>query len=69
MEQREFDQIESVIQAKEAELEVMKQKLESPDVVSDAKKLIEISQQAASIEKDIETLYARWQYLEDKAQK
>lgn len=68
-EQREYEQIESVVLAKEAELEVLKKQLESPDVISNAKKLVEISQQCASAEKDIESLYARWEELESKAQK
>lgn len=69
MEQREYDSIEQVIAEKEELLTDLQGKLDSPEVVSDHNKIVELSQQIIKLEQEIESMYARWQYLENKTGK
>ena len=62
-EQRELDGMEETIQKAEARLEALTQESGTPAVVSNASKLLEITQEMGKLEKEIERLYARWQEL------
>lgn len=65
-EQREFEQIESVILEKEGLLESLKKEMESPEASVQSAKLLEFSQKIASLQSEVEGLYLRWQELEKK---
>lgn len=67
-EQREYETIEAVIATKDETLTQLKTKIESPEVVSNPRDLMELSQKIHDLEKEVEELYARWQYLENKVQ-
>lgn len=63
-EQREYDQMEAIVMEKENALMELRMQLESPDVISNPKKLVEVSEQISRREDEMEKLYLRWQYLE-----
>lgn len=65
-EQRELDQMESVIQAEEAALAALQANLTAPEVANNYVKLAEVSKAAEIAQKKIETLYARWDELSKK---
>ncbi|HBF14059.1 MAG TPA: ABC transporter ATP-binding protein [Deltaproteobacteria bacterium] len=62
-EQRELDGMEEKIQKQESELEYLTAQMALPEINSNAPKLLEISQTMGKIQKEIETLYARWAQL------
>ena len=64
-EKKEWQTIESQIEAAEAEKDRIQDKMGHPEVASDAAKLHEAYNQLTAIEKKIELLYARWAELEE----
>ena len=65
-EEREYTTIEETISVKETEIEKLKANLGTPEILADAKKLVEISTEVHNLESDVEKMYARWQELEAK---
>lgn len=63
-EQRELDQMEELVLSKETKLIELREQLESPEVVSNSKRLLEVSQSISQLEDEVEKLYIRWQHLE-----
>lgn len=63
-EQRELSNIEEQLPLLEEELEKYQQKLCDPKVMSDAEKLTEISQLLHTCQVKVETMYERWEELE-----
>jgi ATP-binding cassette subfamily F protein uup len=63
-EQREYDQMEAIVMEKENALMELRMQLELPDVISNPKKIVEVSSQISKLEDEMEKLYLRWQYLE-----
>ncbi len=66
MDQREFDQMEEKILEAESELEDAQSQLELPEVVSNSRKLAEISKKTDEARTKVEKLYARWTELENR---
>lgn len=66
LEQREWDQIESLIHAAEEKLRTLHTDLENPSVTSDPKRLQECYAQLQPTQEDIDRLYERWAELEAK---
>ncbi len=62
-EQRELDNMEETIQKAEAKLAELTEQSNSPAVVSNATKLLEITQEMGKAQKEVERLYARWAEL------
>lgn len=62
-EQREFDGMEKKIQDTEAKLAAITEESALPEVVSNAKRLSEITQEMAALQAEIDRLYARWAEL------
>lgn len=65
-EQHEYQTLEPKIAAAEAELATLNQALLAPENASDAAQLMAIDQSIQSLTTQIDTLYARWQLLEEK---
>ncbi|MGZ3692021.1 MAG: ATP-binding cassette domain-containing protein, partial [Pseudobdellovibrio sp.] len=63
----EFDKIEAVIAAEEARLTALNVELNLQETQSNFTKLNEITQQIATCEKNVETLFSRWEYLTEKS--
>ena len=55
--------MEDLIAQKESELEKLEVKLQSNEVTSDGKKLLSVTQEMGKLQKKIEGLYERWDYL------
>ena len=66
MEKREFDELEPKIMELEETLEEVQAEMSSQDVVSDSTKLQACYERSEELQKEIETLYARWAELEEK---
>lgn len=62
-EQKEFDEMEAVILAKETQLSHFQNELSLPEVQVNSSKLLEVTKSIFQLEAEIETLYARWQEL------
>jgi ABC transport system ATP-binding/permease protein len=62
-EQRELDGMEETIQKAEAKLAELTEQSNSPAIVSNATKLLEITQEMGKAQKEVERLYARWSEL------
>lgn len=65
-EQREWDQLESQIEAAEQKLAELQQALTSSEVVADYQKLQEATEHLGQAQKRVDLLYRRWQELSDK---
>jgi ATP-binding cassette subfamily F protein uup len=63
-EQRELSRIEGKIEAAEAELERLKERLNDPEVATDHVKIQECWAQVQQAEERVAALYARWEELE-----
>ncbi len=66
-EEREFAGIEATILLKETRREELAGLVQSPDVQKDATKAKAVSHELSTLEREIESLYARWQELSDLA--
>ncbi|MBW1635530.1 MAG: ABC-F family ATP-binding cassette domain-containing protein [Deltaproteobacteria bacterium] len=64
MDQREYDQMEEKITVLERCIEELELKMEQPEIVSDSVKLAECWQELETARSDAESLYARWDELE-----
>lgn len=62
-EQRELDGMEEKIQKSESQLEKLADQLTLPEITCNAAQLLEITQEMGKLQKEIETLYARWAEL------
>lgn len=62
-EQRELDGMEATIEKAEKRLAELTAESGKPEVVSNASKLLEITSEMGTLEKEIARLYARWQEL------
>ena len=63
-EEREYAGIEENVLTAEAEVERLSAQLEDPDVQSDGRKLVELTEKLTNATAEVERLYARWQELE-----
>lgn len=66
MEQREWDSMEQSIMEAEEKVESLQHQMEA--AMSDPQKLQDICQQLTQAQEKIQTLYARWEFLENKLQ-
>jgi ABC transport system ATP-binding/permease protein len=66
MEQREYDGIEAAIHAAEEVRAAKEAESQSPDVVSDHKRIEAVYAELSAAEKEVERLYMRWSELEEK---
>ena len=66
MEEREWDQIEEKISAAEAALNAAQARLGEPAVMADRLRMTDASKSAAAAQAAVDTLYARWQELDQK---
>lgn len=66
MDQREYDQIEETIAAEEERVELLQNKMEMPDIVSDPDGLAQCWQELEATQAKVEQLYNRWDELEGK---
>ena len=66
LEQREWDQIESLIHDAEAKLSKVHRDLEDPAVTSDPRRLQECYAQLEPSQAEVDRLYERWAELESK---
>lgn len=66
MEQREFDEMDKKVEKLEMKIEEHKEKMASPEVLSDHKKLQEMGDALEKDETELAKLYERWQVLEEK---
>ncbi len=64
MEQREFDGMEDKIADLEAQLTALHSESENPEVITNSKRLLELSEKISSLETEINTCYQRWAQLE-----
>ena len=62
-EQHELDNMEATIQKAEAKLATLTQESTEPQVIANAKRLVEISAEMAVLQAEIDRLYARWSEL------
>jgi len=62
--QREYDGLEARIAEAEAALRALNEEAERPDVVVNGPRLVELSQEIATLTASIDALYARWAELE-----
>jgi ATP-binding cassette subfamily F protein uup len=62
----EFEKIEAKIAEEEALLQQLQSTLSSPESQSNFQKLADLTNTIAGTEKQIETLFARWEYLTEK---
>lgn len=65
-EKRELEQMEGKIDAAEKQVALLHQKVEDPIISSDSLRLQEACQQLQTAQDQLETLFKRWQELEDK---
>lgn len=65
-EKLEWESMEERIQKTESELSVLQMQLQSPETVSHAAKLLEITEQMQKLQEQLDQLYARWAELEGK---
>ena len=66
-EEIEFKKMESVIQAKEMELQKTQKLINDPETQADSQKINEYYSKIGFLEKEIESLYHRWSELESKS--
>ena len=66
-EQKELDGMEQTILGIESEIEALQKKLEDPALSSDAQKSLEVYSHLAASQQRVETLYARWEKLENQS--
>ncbi len=66
LEQREFDGMEAKIQELEDQVLALRKESEKPEVVTDAKRLLELSESITELESKMNGHYARWAELEKK---
>ncbi len=62
-EQRELDGMEAVIEKKETRLKSLTEESEKPEIASHATKLLAITEEMSTLQKEIEQHYARWTEL------
>ncbi len=62
--QRDWEQIESMIAKAEASLDLANQKVSDPSIASSSIKLQEACLEAEKIQAEVDRLYARWSELE-----
>ncbi|MEJ5368478.1 MAG: ABC-F family ATP-binding cassette domain-containing protein [Bryobacteraceae bacterium] len=67
LEQREFEQLEQRIAEAESRLAAAKQLLQTPETVSDPRRLEAAWQEVQSAQEEVDRLYARWLELEEKS--
>lgn len=67
LEQREFDNIEARVEASDERLRAAHARVEDPAVATDAAELIKALAEVEVAQADIDTLYARWAELTEKA--
>ena len=67
LEAREYAGIEQRIADAEQVLESKRTELDNPAIVSDASRLVAAHAEVEAAQKNLDTLYARWAELEDKA--
>lgn len=67
-EQRELDGMEQAILAKESEIASLQKKLENPAVQADPKESLDIYRTLAEAQEQKDSLFVRWQFLEEKIQ-
>ena len=65
-EQLEFEKMESTISEKETELGELEGHSQKPEIASNSVELLKASEKMASLQSEIERLYARWAELEQK---
>jgi ATP-binding cassette subfamily F protein uup len=65
-EQREYDSMEANLAGAEARLVAKQEESERPDVVSDHVRVQQVFAELSVIEREVDTLYARWAELEAK---
>jgi ABC transport system ATP-binding/permease protein len=66
MDQREYDQIEEIIAAEEARVELLQKKMELPEIVVNPDGLDQCWQELELTQAKVEQLYHRWDELEGK---
>jgi ABC transport system ATP-binding/permease protein len=66
LDQREYDQIEEVIELKENRVEQLKKKMELPEIISNPEELNQCWQELEAAQAEVERLYHRWHELEEK---
>jgi ATP-binding cassette subfamily F protein uup len=66
MENREWESIESQIEAADAELAARQRDLHDPEIMRDPKRLQEAYEKLESAQESADRLYARWAELEVK---
>jgi ATP-binding cassette subfamily F protein uup len=66
LEQREWDAMEEKILEAEAKLEAVRERMQAPDVVCDAKLIEEAYRELNAAQAKVDALYARWAELESK---
>lgn len=66
MEQRELDHMEESIYKAEQVLESLTKKSAAPELASDSKKLLEVTEELGKAQAEVERLYQRWSELEEK---
>jgi ATP-binding cassette subfamily F protein uup len=64
-EQRELDQIEPAIKVAETELKAIEAQLAAPETLADHRKVAIVGRQMADAQTRLDSLYARWQQLEE----
>lgn len=65
-EQREWDQMEKMIQTAEARAAELEQRMSSPQLLADHKELYEHYRQLEAVQAEVAALYERWAQLEEK---
>ncbi len=66
MEQREYETIEERIAASEEKVATLQEKLNQPEIAADITQLAECWEQLETAKNTVDTLYARWDELEQK---
>jgi ATP-binding cassette subfamily F protein uup len=66
MEEREWEQMEARVLAAETELETCQNRLGDPAIMTDHRKMAEVSKLATAAQTKVDALYHRWQQLEAK---
>lgn len=66
-EQRELESMEQSILAAETEVASLHLQLEEPEIHANAQKSLELYHQLGEAQKKLESLFERWQFLEDKS--